>query len=201
MKVVSGRRIRGAPVAIAVASVLLAACLDSPGGDDDGEPVPEQLLANPDFEEEASGWTFEGGVELGTNDDLGLPPSGEGPHVAVLGRQDNQTDRLVQELEVPDSVHELDLSGKRCYDTGEGFSMVYDTFTIAIEEVEGGAPDILVDDSNLDATSGGCEWLPFEKSTGDHAGKQVRIVIEAVTDDGTPTSFSLDGLALTPAGR
>jgi hypothetical protein len=201
VKVVSGGRIRGAPVAIAVSSALLAACLDAPGGDDDGEPGTEQLLANPDFEEEASGWTFEGGVEIATNDDLGLPPSGEGPNVALLGRENNQTDRLMQELRVPDSVHQLDLSGKRCYATDEGFGDVWDTITIAIEEIDGGAIETVVDDSNLDATSGGCDWLPFRQTTGDHAGQLIRIVIEAVTDEDTPTSFSLDGLALTPTGR
>ena len=179
-------------------SALLVACLDSPDGGGNDDLPPEQLLANPDFEENVTDGTFDGAVEIGTTEELGLPPSDDGPHVARLGGQDNQMDILVQDLAVPESVQRLELSGRRCYDTGEGFEQAYDTFTITIEPIDGGTnAEVLVDDSNLDATSGACEWLPFERETADYSGQQIRLVIEGRTDEGTPSSFAIDGLALT----
>ncbi|HEU5055046.1 MAG TPA: hypothetical protein VFU21_00915 [Kofleriaceae bacterium] len=180
----------------AVLSALSAGCLDAPGDDGDGDAPPVQLLANPDFEEDAEGWSFDGGVEIGTTMELGLPPSDEGPHVALLGREDNQMDRLDQELMVPDAAS-LELTGVRCYSTAEGFGEVYDTFTISIEPIGGGTAEILVEDSNLDATSNDCEWLPFRREAADFAGQRIRLVIEARTDEAGTTSFAIDGLALT----
>lgn len=198
MERVPGRRDARLAVAI-VTLALMAACLDAPGGggDDDGDGSPVQLLANPDFEAEATGWTADGAVEIGTTEELGLPPSEAGPTVAVLGRQDNQMDRLVQELVVPESTRTLELSGMRCFDTGEGFDRIYDRFTVVLESIDDETTEVLVDDSNLDATPAACDWLPFGKTAEDHAGEEIRLVIEAVTDTGTRTSFAIDGLALT----
>lgn len=192
------RRTRGATLALA--TVLLAACLDSPGdggdGGDGGHPTG-QLLANPDFEEDVGSWTFDGSVDIDTTDELGLPPSEAGPHVASFGGADNQMDQMVQELVVPDFAHQLELSGVRCYTTAEGSVMAYDTFTIAIEPVDGAEGEVLLEDDNLDATSGGCEWLPFQRTSADYAGRSIRIIIDGVTDCGSPSWFAIDGLALT----
>lgn len=193
-------RVRGQLAISIVASALLTACLDSPGDGGDGDSGdgdgPVQLLANPDFEAEGAGWMAEGGVEIGTTEELELPASEAGPIVAALGRQDNQTDRLYQDIVVPDSTQVLELSGVRCYDTGEGFDRVYDTFTIILESLDGETMDVLVDDSNLDGVLPPCDWFEFGKATEGHAGEELRVVIEAVTDNGTPTSFAIDGLAL-----
>jgi hypothetical protein len=105
-------------------------------------------------------------------------------------------DRLEQELMVPDAAS-LELSGMRCYQTAEGFEMVYDTFTITVEPVDGGTAEVVVDDSNLDATSNDCERLPFRRETAEFAGQRIRLVIEALTDEAGTTSFAIDGLALT----
>ncbi len=183
----------------AIASLAaLAACLDSPGdGSKDDDAGPSQLLVNPSFEDGATGWTFDGSVELETAEMLGLPPS-DGAQVARLGYGDNQTDRLFQEVRVPASGHELVLSGVRCYITQEGSGMIYDRLTITIEPVDGGAAETIREDSNQDATLDGCQWLPFEASSADdHAGQLIRLVIEAMTDDGVLTSFAFDDLALT----
>lgn len=200
MERVRGRRTRGARLAIAIAApALVAGCLDTPGdGDGDGGDGdgPAQLLANPDFEAEGTGWIAEGGVEIGTTEELALPASDAGPIVAVLGRQDNQMDRLFQDIVVPDSTRVLELSGVRCYDTAEGFGMVYDRFTVVLESI-GGETEVLVEDSNLDATAAPCDWFQFGKTIEGHAGEELRLVIEAVTDDGARTSFAIDGLALT----
>jgi len=180
--------------ALAVCILASAGCLDSPT---DGNDAPVQLLANPDFEQGVAGWFFDGSVEVDTTEVLGLPASAAGGHAALLGRGNNQTDVVRQDVTVPDSAHRLELSGVRCYSTDEGTDDVYDTLVVSLTTIDGEPLEVLVESSNLDATPSTCEWLPFTIATDDHAGEALRLLIEAVTDDGVRTSFAIDGLALT----
>jgi hypothetical protein len=185
-----------ARVAAAAAVAAAMGCLSTP--DDGGDDPPVQLLANPSFEEGLAGWTFDGAVEIGTTDELSLPASGAGNHVALLGRDDNQDDRMKQSVVVPDSAHSLVLTGVRCYSTSEGNERAFDTVAVYLESTEGTTLEKLLDDSNLDAVRDtACEWLPFQVATEDHAGEHIRLVIEALTDSGVSTSFAFDDLALT----
>ena len=89
----------GRAVLAILATASLAACLDSPpesATDPGGGDGPVQLLANPAFEDGTAGWLADGSVEVMTTDDLGLPPSEDGPWVVVLGRGDDDVDSLVR---------------------------------------------------------------------------------------------------------
>ncbi len=195
---VVGAGLTGRAAIALLTTAAAAGCLSSPG-DGDPDAAPLQLLANPSFEEGGAGWIFEGSVELDAPEALGLPPASDGgQNVARLGFGDNQTDRISQEVLVPASADRLVLSGTRCYITAEGSDMVFDSLTITIEPVDGGAADPIITDSNQTATYEGCQWLPFEKASQDAlAGQRIMLVIEAVTDDAVLTSFAFDDLALT----
>jgi hypothetical protein len=182
------------PACVAVAAVAVTTgCLSSP----DADGAPMQLLVNPSFEAGPAGWTFDGAVEIGTIDDLGLPASDAGDNAALLGRDNNQDDRMKQSVVVPGSAHSLELSGVRCYATGEGPERAYDTVDIYLQSTDGTTTEKLLENSNQDAVGSECEWLPFSVATGDHAGEHIRLVIEAVTDPDVATTFAFDDLALT----
>lgn len=195
MEEVPGRRHRHAPSALlAVVAAASAACLDSPP---DTGSERQQLLADPAFEEGA-GWTVdEGTVELSTTGELDLPPSEAGQRVALLGGADDEIDVIMQLVAVPTWARQLELSGVRCFTTGEGFETEYDEFWIFLETEDGSTSDVLFASSNLDATWEGCQWMPFSVTTSAHAGDQVWFIVEAVTDPDIATSFAIDGLALT----
>ena len=174
----------------------MGGCLDSP--DDGGDPPPPgNLLVNAAFEDGIAGWTFDGAVELGTTEELGLPASEAGPNVALLGREDNEVDRVSQDVVVPIDAHSLALTGLRCFATYEAGGQAFDSFTIFLEADDGESSDVLVRQSNLDAMQGTCDWLPFELATADHAGENLRFVIEVVMDPDVESLFAVDGLALT----
>ncbi len=182
--------------AITVLAALMAGCLDSP---DDGSdpPPPGNLLVNSAFEDGIAGWTFDGTVELGTTEELGLPVSESGPNVALLGREDNEVDRVSQDVVVPIDAHALALTGLQCLTTYETGGQAYDRLTIFLEAEDGESADVLLEKSNLQAMNGSCDWLPFEVATEDHAGETLRFVIEVVMDPDVVTLFAVDGLALT----
>lgn len=189
-----GRRSRFARRAVAaIVSVLAAACLDSPEGDEN----EVQLLDNADFEDGVSSWEFMGAVEVAPAEELGLSPSpGDGARVALLGGDDTQDDLMWQEVAVPDWVSQLVLSGNRCYVTSEPFDDEWDFFTISIQPA-GGASEVLLRESNLQASATACEWEVFRVVTAAHAGEEIRLTLEGTTDGTGPTSFAVDGLALT----
>ena len=188
---------RGRALAI-LATGCLAACLESPpsGGDGDGDG-PVQLLENPSFEEGVSGWNADGSGEVSTTEELSLPPSQAGSQVAVLGRTDLDVDSLDQVVTVPAWAHRLELSGTRCFSSDEGAEEAYDDFWIYLESLDGLDVEDLMEASNQDATGGDCTWMSFRVATADHAGEELRFVIEAVMDEAVWTSFAIDGLALT----
>lgn len=193
-----GSRIRLARLAVAaVASAVAAACLDSPpddGADDDAL----QLLENPDFEDGISGWDFMGAVQVASAEELGFPASPEdGGQLALLGGDDGATDLMSQVLVVPEWVGRLEISGHRCFVTSEPFDMPWDYFTITIEPAAGGDREVVVRDSNLQASATACDWEDFRVVTDAHAGEEIKLTIKGTTDCAAPTSFAVDGLALT----
>ncbi len=195
-----GRRAQRVALAIAVVAAV-PACLDTPSdgldGDGDGDQ-PVQLLVNASFEDRAAGWDRDGSVEVATTDELALPESQAGPWVAALGRVNDDRDSIEQLVTVPAWATALDVSGVRCFITTEPFEAEFDNFWIYLESLDGLEVEDVVGASNLDASTGGCTWSSFRYTAVDiHAGEQIRFVVEAVMDEDSPTSFAIDGLALT----
>jgi hypothetical protein len=190
------REARGAALTI-LAIGCLAACLDAPPSTEGDGEGPVQLLSNPSFEEGTAGWKLDGSVEVSTANDLALPPSPAGSWVALLGRSDYDIDSLHQVVTVPSWAARLEVSGSRCFSTSEGPGEVYDEFWIYLESLDGFEGEDVMEASNQDASSDTCTWTRFRLATGDHAGEQLRFVVEAVMDDGVSTSFAIDDLALT----
>ena len=194
------REARGAALAI-LATGCLAACLEAPpssgdgGGEGDGDG-PVQLLSNPSFEDGVAGWNIDGSVEVSTTDDLSLPPAESGSRVAVLGRADDDIDSIDQVVTVPDWAQVLEVSGTRCFTTGEGAEDVYDELWIYFESLDGSDVEDVMEASNQDA-SATCAWTAFNFATAAHAGEQLRYVVEVWMDEAVPTSFALDDLTLT----
>jgi hypothetical protein len=175
------------PAALAEAPPLDAAEAAPPV--DDG---PTQLLANPGFEEGASGWSS-------TVYKFAVNSSGaahQGDYLAWLGGfGDRNSETLYQDVSIPADAHHATFSFWVNIVTDEtSRRQAYDKLYVQVRTPEGRVLRTLATYSNLNRTQG------YVRKTFDvsrFAGRDVQMFLKVVEDNRKPSSFFLDDVTLT----
>lgn len=202
----SGERTGSAALALAL---LLPACLSQPPGATaadaaaaDAAPPPgeEQLLANPDFEDGAAGWTLDGSAAIGDPDALMVEiAAASGTQFAQIGRQNLAIDGIRQPIAVPAWAASLRLEGQRCFDTDDQDPSPDDVVRVLLLDAGGQELEILLSVSNAEI-GGVCSWSGFAAPAADsHAGEAIQLAIRSQSDDADVTAFWFDDLRLVVA--
>lgn len=156
------------------------------------------LLVNADFEGGNVDWTetTNGGQTVIREDGNGLPFSAEaGVWAALILGFNNAAITLSQTVTVPADATALRLSGYRCWVTDEGAGE-FDTMTIELRDGAGAPLETLMAITNEDAGAT-CAWELFEITPSEiHAGEDIQLALDGVSDAATVTSFAFDTLAL-----
>ncbi|GLZ41624.1 S8 family peptidase [Actinokineospora sp. NBRC 105648] len=148
--------------------------------------TPTQVLANPDFESGASGWTASVNV-IGDHSALGHPAHG-GQNSAWLGGWGTASNEQVrQTVSVPSGCTSYTLSYWVHIDTAENEQVQYDTLVVRV-----GAATVKTH-SNLDA-SGDYQQVTLDLSA--YAGQSVTLEFASTEDASLQTSFVLDDVTL-----
>jgi hypothetical protein len=167
--------------------------VDAAGSTDGCSAGTVQLLANPAFDEGATGWIEVAGPINFPEDQLPIAVH-TGTRAAWMGRAGPVDQRLSQTVTVPEGATSLTLRGMHCFVTERSLPD-QDTVTIAVLDPDGDVletPEVFAND-DAGAT---CGWEPFQLAIGDHPGEEIQLELRAVSDSAGLTSFYFDSLSL-----
>jgi kumamolisin len=168
---------------------LLADLVTEPS---DGGTDPSQLLGNPGFENgtNASPWVASAGI---INNKLGQPAHAGAWKAWLNGYGHSHTDTLIQQIAIPSTITQADLSFWLHISTAETSRMAVDTLTVQIRLASGAVLQNIATFSNTKAAPG------YTKQTFDLSafkGRTIRIYLIGTENSTRATSFVVDDFAL-----
>lgn len=182
-----------------------------PNGPTDAPALPDappecgyrDLLANGSFDE-GGGWdqrADNGLPVIRPASDLPITPT-SAPNAAWLAGYSNGTDRIWQDMRVPDEAVSLYLSASYCaFTLDDDTDKVDDVLGFLVQD-PGNAYDTLevaTSLANMDADpgEGACTWKSFRVPLDrPYRGKNIRLKIYGTCDGDGPTDFFLDDVSL-----